>query len=995
MRHILALLLFSGLAFAQQVITPFSIRYSTNDRGAITLIANTLMCAPVQGSSSLCDTSVMNNPSENNNFHPMIFINADTSAPTWSSGRGGSSSADLSLPPGSQILFAGLYWGAQAGNGASGHNQIFIKPPGSTSYQPITGILLGTTISYYYSAFADVTSLVRNAGNGTYWVGGILARTGRNFYAGWSLVVVYRDTSQPLRNLVVYDGLASAAGGSNNLTVTPSGFLAPYSGPVNARVGAMAFDGDGGTPGDRLRLNGNDLSDSQNPADNFFNSSVSLLGTRFSSKNPDYLNQMGMDADIVDATGRIPNGATSATLQFISTGDGYFPTVLTFQIDLYAPDLKTTFAKSAADLNGGSLVPGDILEYTLSFSNTGQDGATGVVLTDPIPPHTQYVPGSLVVVSNAAGAPTGSFTDASGDDIAEYDPANNRVVFRLGDGASASSGGLIPPGQGAMVRFRVQVLPSAADQTLTNTAQISYASQTMGTSYSETASVSTSSTVSSTVYTLAGAVYHDLQPNGVREGSEDWSSGVAVYVKLLQGSTVQVATVNPGTGAFSFTSLAQGSYTLVLDDNPDPSDTVPTPPSGWHFIQPISGQRAISLNADATGQDFGLFRGTRLSGRVFYDDGEGSGTPNNALQDGGERGAATTVTASDGTHTRTASTDGQGNYLLWIPRSWGSVTLSHPLRPATGWNDGTTATRVVSWSQATSPASPGAVLDLGAASGLPPSLVRNLGVVRTGTFQPDQSGQSTSPGTITYSHFFQPGTLGSVTFSLSSPASFGYQARLDANCNGVWDSGEVFTPLPQSFTVGAAWPREPDGRLRACALEVQVLVPAGQPAGRVEIALLQAALQWAGNPGVTEVRSLSDTTTIVLPGGLRLEKRVRNATQGTAFATSAGGRPGEVLEYRIAYQNIGAQPIFNVVLADPVPFFTDLVQNAYAGTGEVELVCPDGSAVRPDLGSVNHISLNLAALCSLSTAPYPGGSGPVPALLPGQGGHFLYRVQVR
>jgi len=173
------------------------------------------------------------------------------------------------------------------------------------------------------------------------------------------------------------------------------------------------------------------------------------------------------------------------------------------------------------------------------------------------------------------------------------------------------------------------------------------------------------------------------------------------------------------------------------------------------------------------------------------------------------------------------------------------------------------------------------------------------------------------------------------------------------------------------------------------------LVPAGQPAGRVEIALLQAALQWAGNPGVTEVRSLSDTTTIVLPGGLRLEKRVRNATQGTAFATSAGGRPGEVLEYRIAYQNIGAQPIFNVVLADPVPFFTDLVQNAYGGTGEVELVCPDGSAVRPDLGSVNHISLNLAALCSLSTAPYPGGSGPVPALLPGQGGHFLYRVQVR
>jgi len=94
--------------------------------------------------------------------------------------------------------------------------------------------------------------------------------------------------------------------------------------------------------------------------------------------------------------------------------------VLTFAVNLYLPDLTTTFTKTVQDLNGGDVLPGDVLEYTISFSNTGLDGATNVVLRDPIPTHTQYVPGSLQVLTNAAGAPTGTFTDAAGDDIAEY-----------------------------------------------------------------------------------------------------------------------------------------------------------------------------------------------------------------------------------------------------------------------------------------------------------------------------------------------------------------------------------------------------------------------------------------------------------------------------------------------------------------------------------------------------------------------------------------------
>lgn len=1126
-RALFFMLLLLGLAQAQ-VVTSFSIRYQNTTNGNITLVGNTLMCAVSMGT---CNTTQMNNPNANNNQN-MIFINADPANPTWPSGRGGSSSATLSLPTGAQVLWAGLYWGARVDPSTSGRNQISIKPPGASAYQSLTGTLLGTITNQGtdttrpYTAFADVTSLVQTSGSGPYWVGGILAATGNDslgFYAGWSLVVVYRLSSEPLRNLTIYDGLASVSNG-NNVTITPSGFLTPYTGSFTAYLGAVAFEGDGGITGDQLVLNEVALSDAQNPSDNFFNSSVSQLGTRFTAKNPNYLNQMAVDVDLVDATGRIPNGATSATIQFTSSQDVYFPTVLTFATQVYLPDLTSSFSKTGQDINGGNLVVGDILEYTLSFSNTGLDGATNVVVRDPIPAGTQYVPGSLQVLTNAIGAPTGSFTDAAGDDIAEFDSANNRVVFRLGTGANATSGGLILPTQGASVRFRVQVLPSAGGQTITNTAQINYNSQTLGTSFSQSASTSANSQVSnpptlskafapasiqaggsstltltlsnpnpttatmsaalvdnlpagvviasptnasttcpsgslsatpgsgsltlaagaqipangsctvsvnvtastpgsytntlaagtlqtnygsnqspaSAVLTvvgldISGQIYHDREPNGARNG-EDWSDGVTVYVKLVQGSTVvAVQTVNPGTGSYTFSGVVPGSYTLVLDNNNSTADTTPTAPTGWLLINPATGSRAITMtSSNLLNQDFGLFRGFRVEGRVFYDDGESGGTANNALQDGQERSVGgVVITASDGTSSRTTSTDGNGFYYLYVPASWSSVSLSHPLRPATGWNNGSTATLVGSWADATGPTSAGAVVSLGSASSLAgSSLTRNFGVVRSSLFRPDQSGQTTSPGVVRYLHQFKPGSLGTVSLALVNTPQFGYQLRRDVNCDGDFDdAGEGFQGLPQSFSVGSSWPREPDGSLAACALEVQVLVPAGVSAGQVDIASLSASLAWSNNPAVQETRGLTDATTVIRGGELRLEKQVRNVSQNTAFAASAQGRPGEVLEYRIQYQNIGSQPIFNVVLYDPIPFFSTLVQNAYGGTGEVELVCPNGAVVRPDLGNTNSISLNLAALCTLPTAPQPGG-GSAPALLPGQGGYFVYRVQV-
>src|SRR5262249_15144161 len=156
--------------------------------------------------------------------------------------------------------------------------------------------------------------------------------------AGWSLVVAYRAPGAPARNLTVFDGFAVQASTAAPLNIPISGFTAPPTGPVNAAVGVVTYEGDLGTTGDSIALNNTILSDPTHPPNNFFNSSISSKGATFTDKSPNFLNQMGFDvADVVVPPMVIGNGDTGATITLRTSGDGYFPGVVTTVIDLFSP----------------------------------------------------------------------------------------------------------------------------------------------------------------------------------------------------------------------------------------------------------------------------------------------------------------------------------------------------------------------------------------------------------------------------------------------------------------------------------------------------------------------------------------------------------------------------------------------------------------------------------------------------------------------------------
>ena len=178
------------------------------------------------------------------------------------------------------------------------------------------------------------------------------------------------------------------------------------------------------------------------------------------------------------------NNASSATLTLTTSGDQYLPGALFFATELYAP--KVTQTKTVTDLNGGEALPGDVLEYVITNTNSaaaGTDAATGFVLRDPIPNDTTYLPGSIQI--NGAAR-----TDAAGDDTGNFDSGLNRIEARLGTGANASAGGRLAPGASHEVRFRVTVKnPLPDDRTIENTATASFFSETIGTPLTATSSV--------------------------------------------------------------------------------------------------------------------------------------------------------------------------------------------------------------------------------------------------------------------------------------------------------------------------------------------------------------------------------------------------------------------------------------------------------------------------------------------------------------------------
>lgn len=492
-------------------VRDFEAYYKGATTGDIVITGNgNLTCAASNPCPAAQNGTETNIKRMNNNYYVMDHIDVDSDPNTFNS-----SMAMLKMPAGSTVLYAGLFWG--------GTTSPLSREPQDTKLTPeqlaaLPKMMFGTPGGGYqevnssridkypderkdYTAYADVTEIVKAAGPGEYWGANIQARTGRDTYAGWALVVAYENSELPYRDLNVYSGYLRMDRITKSYPITVDGFVTPPAGPVKATIGAVSWEGDAGYANDGMKVNSTKLSDGLSPAGNYFNGTVSERGVLNTDRNPSYVHSMQIDAKTVEvAPGIIPNSATSANVEFFTVGDFYFPIVMTAAIDLYEPKIDPV--KEVVNLSGRKTAKrGDILEYRVLVGNAGDANAIDTVFSDTIPLGSEYLPGTLKVTHNA-DAPT-SLTDEAGDDAGEV--VGRHVTVRVGEGATAETSGVVKSKNDYLITFQVKVNSDFTGEIVPNTAAVSYVGQDTGSKFSGESNKVETPLVSLTDLTIAKA----------------------------------------------------------------------------------------------------------------------------------------------------------------------------------------------------------------------------------------------------------------------------------------------------------------------------------------------------------------------------------------------------------------------------------------------------------------------------------------------------------
>ena len=274
------------------------------------------------------------------------------------------STATLSLTSTDVIEKAYLYWaGCGDGDFEVNLNSDVITPDRTFSYSRIFDDVPFT----YFSAFKDITSLIQATGNGDYTLSNLdvsafeeLHFQRRTNFAGWAIVIIYKNNTLPLNQVNVYDGL-QAVPDELSITLSSLNVIDDY----NSKVGFVAWEGDSSLATEEFRMNGTLLSNALNPPDNVFNATNSITGSS---------TLYNMDLDIYDIQNNIAIGDTSAEISLTSYQDFVMINAVVTKLNSQLPDATVTIDSVEKQCDSKTIV----VNYTVSNLNS----------TNPLPSET-------------------------------------------------------------------------------------------------------------------------------------------------------------------------------------------------------------------------------------------------------------------------------------------------------------------------------------------------------------------------------------------------------------------------------------------------------------------------------------------------------------------------------------------------------------------------------------------------------------------------------
>ena len=501
---LVVLMLSCGYNIYAQV--PFTTRLAGGNikiKGDLTMIGNSIL-----GEAPVNNTILANNSftgGYDNNGKNMEYIDIDSDNTTFSS-----SSANLNLTGAcAKVAYVGLYWSAAYGfdrstdsnSNVTGSprqttfNQIKLKLPGSATYIDIVADnnadIAGEEDSVIYDAltnplapsteprqlqpytcYKNITNLVKGLANanGTYVVADMLASRGKiksGGCGGWTMVVIYEDVSLPSKYISIFDGFQGVL--TAPATFSVNGFKTIPTGPVRANIGIVALDGDRTYPrvgqlpdGITFKANsiatGTVLSNLANPANNFFNSTISINGIDNIDRSPASTNTLGFDQDLFEVNNPgnavVPNNETGATYSF-TADENYYVYLTTFAVEIIEPKIiltKTVQNALGEDIAGENVSLCQNLQYTLGFQNIGNNDAASYTIRDVLPTNINFDPllsgGPVILPTPPVGIAPITWT---------YNAITREIIFTVPNGFVPKNG------PRSLIILKVNVLCSCSE----------------------------------------------------------------------------------------------------------------------------------------------------------------------------------------------------------------------------------------------------------------------------------------------------------------------------------------------------------------------------------------------------------------------------------------------------------------------------------------------------------------------------------------------------
>ncbi|WP_270421793.1 isopeptide-forming domain-containing fimbrial protein, partial [Bacillus mobilis] len=341
-----------------------------------------------------------------------------------------------------------------------------------------------------YVAFADVTNVIAKQGiSQTVTVANvpqIKYEKGSGYYWGnWNLILVYENYKETVKDMKIWEGLV-AQKSTAWADINVNKINTPKEGAFKAKFSYFSSQGD---PADHdgyaydygeydfglgyqklKNINGkdNDVNDSSM-------TEVQVDGTnefvtkKYPGYNPDWTNSFSTDIHTYHLEGpkQVKNDLKEGKMRFRAYGGGgdiYVLNNTTFVTEHNAPNLQVD--KKALDSAGKEIKEvkvGEEITYQIEVKNdtkNNQAPVSNVKGFDKLDNRLEYVPGSIQYVT---GSNKGQKTDDANDDEAEF--VNNQIDFRLGEGADATDGGVLQPGESAVITFKVKVKESIQSDT--------------------------------------------------------------------------------------------------------------------------------------------------------------------------------------------------------------------------------------------------------------------------------------------------------------------------------------------------------------------------------------------------------------------------------------------------------------------------------------------------------------------------------------------------